>query len=633
MINKNLLIEIISKFNIDEVESHLIQHFLESRDIDYRESPILKNYFSGFEINESLYLSISTLGLERINELEKYLEILIPQKDRKLNGAFFTPTYVVNFIIKSLSPKVDSKCLDISCGCGAFLLGFVDYFKSKYGKNIKDIVRENLYGIDILDYNIRRAKLLLTIFALINDEVITESDFNLSVDDSLRIDWKNYFKKNPDGLFDVIAGNPPYVKFQDLSNEDRNFLHANWKAIDNGTFNLYFAFFELGYNLLNQNGSLGYITPNNYFTSLAGKSLRKYFIERQMVTRIVDFSHRKVFDAQTYTAITFLNTNNNSIIYYDRISEKQSPKKFINSVNGSPNKIDELNLKKWRLLKSDEQQNIKNIETIGTPLKNIVNIFVGIATLKDELYFLDSSKMQDGFFIKTVDGREYRIEPNITRQIYKISDFSCQKDVFENTRHIIFPYKVLSGNALLISESEMEERFPECFKYFKSIKEKLAARSKGKIDVKPFYAFGRSQGLTKTGKKLLSPTFSKQPRFLRGDDEEAMFCNGYGIYFKDEHAKTGSLFENDTHPLSKLENLELLQKVLNSCVMDYYVTKTSVSIQGGYPCYQKNFIENFTIPTFSENELETLRSLNKSQEIDDFLIDKYELTIQEPNLV
>ena len=67
--------------------------------------------------------------------------------------------------------------------------------------------------------------------------------------------------------------------------------------------------------------------------------------------------------------------------------------------------------------------------------------------------------------------------------------------------------------------------------------------------------------------------------------------------------------------------------------MHYYVSKTSVAIEGGYPCYQKNFIEKFTIPEFSESEIELLRSLNDKNEIDNFLIEKYQLSISvEANL-
>ncbi|WP_409034074.1 Eco57I restriction-modification methylase domain-containing protein [Runella sp.] len=58
-------------------------------------------------------------------------------------------------------------------------------------------------------YNIRRTKLILAIYALQHDEILEESDFNLFHQDSLKATWKL--------SFDTIVGNPPYVKFQDLS--------------------------------------------------------------------------------------------------------------------------------------------------------------------------------------------------------------------------------------------------------------------------------------------------------------------------------------------------------------------------------------------------------------------------------
>ena len=74
--------------------------------------------------------------------------------------------------------------------------------------------------------------------------------------------------------------------------------------------------------------------------------------------------------------------------------------------------------------------------------------------------------------------------------------------------------------------------------------------------------------------------------------------------------------------------LEILRKILNSRIMNYYVSRTSFTIEGGYPCYQKNFIELFGIPNFTERELEYLKKENKKNRIDNFLIKKYELSLQ-----
>jgi len=113
------------------------------------------------------------------------------------------------------------------------------------------------------------------------------------------------------------------------------------------------------------------------------------------------------------------------------------------------------------------------------------------------------------------------------------------------------------------------------------------------------------------------------------NEENSCFTNGYGTYFGE---KANDLF-NVVNPLSKIENIDVVQKIFNSIIIHYYVNKTSVAIEGGYPCYQKNFIKKFTIPNFSNDEIKLLRSLNRQGDIDIFLIEKYQLSISsEENL-
>ena len=166
-----------------------------------------------------------------------------------------------------------------------------------------------------------------------------------------------------------------------------------------------------------------------------------------------------------------------------------------------------------------------------------------------------------------------------------------------------------------------------------SEKEILLARDKGKVKYEPFFVWGRTQGLTKLGKKILTPTFSQFPRFLVVEENETFFTNGYGFFFKEEQKQ--GLFAETVNPITKVENIDVVQKILNSHWMHYYVSKTSVSIEGGYPCYQKNFIERFTIPQLTEGDIQMLRLMNDKSEIDDFLGVKYQIktTFQEPNLV
>ena len=94
--------------------------------------------------------------------------------------------------------------------------------------------------------HIERCKLIITLFAAYNRENVNIENVNLYNVDSLKNTWNI--------RFDAIVGNPPYVKFQDLTEEYRTFLCDNWETTKFGTYNLYFAFFELGLKVLSENG-------------------------------------------------------------------------------------------------------------------------------------------------------------------------------------------------------------------------------------------------------------------------------------------------------------------------------------------------------------------------------------------
>jgi len=245
MINKKYLESLIEKQENGIIEKHIIWEYVTRHSLNITHSPILKNYLGAFSVDYITSEFFNDTFLANVELLENLLELTIPKHDRKINGAFFTPSYIVDFIIKELQPTEKDKCLDPSCGSGAFLIGLVKYYKNKYNKSIKNTIIENIFGADILPYNIQKTKIILSIYALEHNEILEDKDFNLYLQDSLQANWNNEFE--------IIVGNPPYVKYQDLSDENRVYLLRNWESIDNGTFNLYFAFFELGYNILTKN--------------------------------------------------------------------------------------------------------------------------------------------------------------------------------------------------------------------------------------------------------------------------------------------------------------------------------------------------------------------------------------------
>lgn len=609
---------LIKEYAIEDIEKHLIYQFAKVHQLDVSRSQYLADYFGGYDIQTELLGRIGMLENYQIEDLADDMGLLMPVADKQVNGAFFTPSYIVDFIVRNVQPSRESISADMSCGCGAFILGLLRYYTSHFGYTVSESL-PYIFGGDIIDYNVRRCKLLVMLYGLMHGEVISEHEINISQGDSLKRQW---------GMrFDIIVGNPPYVKFQDLDEDTRAYLFKQWETTKQGTYNLYFAFFELGLKLLTPNGRLGYITPNNYFTSLSGEPLRAFFQSKQCIYSIIDFNCTKVFDVQTYTAITFVNKDRNQHIGYARIDDGMTPNAFLKQISLTMNEYTALSVKKWRLLCGEERQNIYAIEHSGSSLKTLFDICVGIATLKDDAYTFVPSKEDEKFYYVTQE-KPYKIEKEATRPLVKISDVKCQQDLENNKKRIIFPYYLDKENRVqLIEEPDFRLMFPCCYEYLLAKRDILANRGKGNHVYEPFYKYGRTQTMNKKGKKLLTPTFSQYPRFLVDNTSEGLFTNGYGIYPRTESA--GDLF--GSNPIGRVENFDVVQKILNSCVMHYYVKKTSVSIEGGYPCYQKNFIERFTIPDFTEDEITQLRSLKDPAVIDDFLMRKYQVNLPTPN--
>ena len=609
--------ELTNKYEIEDIETAFIIFYISANSIAVKNNLLIKSIIENerqktIEIRKIILRYFKGISLF---DLVRVFELLIREEDKRINGAFFTPHLITSFIASETITSKDLKICDPSCGCGAFLIEAANKIYLDFGESIINIIHNNLYGVDMADYSVRRARILLTLLALEKNEDVGEINFNIQQNDSLEADWNELFPEVlKKGGFDVVIGNPPYVKFQDLPHNLRKSLYENWITLKKGNYNLYFAFFELGIKILNDNGILGYITPNNYFTSLAGIHLREFLAQNKYLCKIVDFNHIKVFEAQTYTCITFLNKAQKERFLYERIDNLE----LLNySINYSPIFFYNLNNRKWRLLRSLDQENIRQIENTGIRLGDVADIHVGIATLKDSVYFIDGTMYKDGYYRKNYKGKVYLIEADVTKPIAKISDFRLQQDLDCNKRRIIFPYKKINGKVEIISREEFKYRYPKCYEYLLASKDELETRDKGKVEYLEWYAYGRTQGLNFWGQKLLTPTFSAKPRFLYEKNPEALFCNGYAVYSREGQ---------DLFSIKGLD-LDAISKILNSKVMGYYIANTSVAIEGGYPCYQKNFIELFGIPYFTSQEIQFLREESDKEEIDKFLMEKYQIRI------
>ena len=617
-LSSGIIDNLLNEFSIHEIESAVIQLFLDDNNVSFSKNLLIKEFMENNKNIDDIKVVIKNYCSNfDLKAVERIFELLIPKEDRETNGAFYTPNIIIKYIVDNCITGDETVC-DPSCGSGGFLLEATKRIQHLTNKSVIQILENNIFGCDILDYAVKRTKILLTLYALYNSEDTNQIEFNIINENSLLCDWNSIFpnilgqkgifatKKDLIKGFDVIIGNPPYLRIQDLDLETKHNLIKKWSNINKGNFNIYFTFFYLGYQLLKPKGKLGYITPNNFFTSLSGRKLREWMVNKLEI--IMDFKHLKIFqDVSTYTCIVILSKIEKSYFKYKPI--EKSIDLNLNNENLSIIYVKDLNNKKWRLLESQDQENIKKIENCGEKLGDLTNIKAGIATLKDKLYFIEGDFEDGEFYYKMFNNISYPIEKEITRSIIKISTVKNENDIKNNTLRIIFPY-YSHPKVQIIPEEILIKKYPKCYEYLYAIKNELSKRDKGKKKYESWYAYGRKQGVDTYGLKLLTPTFSKKPRFLLDSDEFSLFCNGYAIFEKNG------------------VDLRIIQKILNSIVMDYYINKTSVNIEGGFPCFQKNFIELFSIPNLDDNDRNFLLKEKSNEKIDEFLIKLYDLDIK-----
>lgn len=230
---------------------------------------------------------------------------------------------LVRFWDACLAELQTVRLLDPACGSGAFLIEAFDQFHRRYqeinerltelrrGKPSlfdadRTILRHNLYGVDLNGEAIQIARLSVWIKTAERGKELTDLDAtiragNSIVDDSdidpRALDWRSAFPAVfADGGFDVVVGNPPYVR-QELLGEVKPYLGRSFAAY-HGMADLYVYFFERGLELLRPGGRLSFIVTNKWMKAGYGAPLRRLFTERAWVEAVIDFGHAKQIFAE-----------------------------------------------------------------------------------------------------------------------------------------------------------------------------------------------------------------------------------------------------------------------------------------------------------------------------------------------
>lgn len=599
-------------FDPFEIDRLIVSAFLVSNNIENPTNVFLNSLFikTGDKDYDYLLKFLEIGELKEFEQLIETFEFVISPEDKIITGAIYTPKIVRQYIIGQTFSKFKDfeniSICDPACGCSGFLFNSAKVLKQKTNKSYREIFEQNIYGLDIQEYSISRSKILLTLLAVIEGEDELEFQFNLFKGNALRFQWNDYLKDFSG--FDIVVGNPPYVCSRNIDFESKQLL-GNWKVCSTGHPDLYIPFFEIGLTILKENGVLGYITMNTFFKSINGRALREYFQNEEFDFKILDFGSEQIFQSRsTYTCVCLIHKTKSKFLRYFRLSnlelllENDFPYNTIsystlNAFNG------------WNLQRTNA---INRIESVGTPLGNKFKSRNGIATLKNNIYIFDPLKEDEDFYYLN-NGIEYKIEKRICKDIINPNKLTKLDSIEQIIKKVIFPYAFEGGQVKLIPESEFKRSYPNAFGYLLANKELLAKRDKGNGKYENWYAYGRSQSLEKLKYKLFFPHIaSSTPNFVLNSDENILFHNGIAIIGENER------------------ELQFLQKLMSSRLFWFYIENSSKPYGSGYFSLSRNYIKNFGIFDFTEDEIESIITEQNSEMLNKFIESKYGVSFDNP---
>jgi len=557
----------------------------------------------------------------------------------------------VGKLLEGKTPEQASrlKIVDPACGSGSFLLGAFQYLldwheqwylandpeKWTKGRNPaliqaaegdwrlntsekKRILVNNIHGVDIDAQAVEVTKLSLLLKVLEEETGQLTLGFERALPDlgdnikcgnsligwdyfagQLMADEKEIERVNPfdwhkafpevfqQGGFDVVIGNPPYIRIQAMKEwapGEVEFYKKKYISASKGNYDIYVVFVEKGLEILSSNGLLGFILPHKFFNSHYGESLRDVIRNRRNIERITYFGDQQVFNgATTYTCILILSASEKKEFHYDDVNNLTE---WIESRKCESGMIliEEINKLEWNFFLGNKAKLVKKLDLSPLQLRDISKrIYQGMVTGADKIFlFKNWERKPDN--VTSVLSMELNdwvlIENGLLKSVVRSGNIG--RYWAKPTALVLYPYKLMDSSTPLLSHSEFAKLYPLGWNYLNRMKKFLESREKNSFKDSGWYRYSRNQnlGLWERQKLMIPYMVSRLSTYFDINDS-FYFINvttgGYGLLVNDN------------------VDYRYLCGLLNSKLLNFYFMHISTTFHGGYFAAGKQFIDKLPI--------------------------------------
>jgi hypothetical protein len=291
-------------------------------------------------------------------------------------------------------------------------------------------------------------------------------------------DWEAEFPEIMNaGGFDVVIGNPPYVRVQRFQHDEADYFYRRYETPVSKT-DLSQLFLEKALELLAERGRAGFICTSQWMSTDYGAKMRA-LLSQGYLEEIVDFGSLPVFgSASTYPAIFVLaGKPTNSLIVHHVRDRSALTATGIRSAASRKIKCSTLSSSPWNLSEFDLLHSLGRANRDWKQLSAFAQAYYGVVTGMDGVFVVSASQKE-----------ELKLEDSILFPFVYRGKEVRRYSVVDPTSFVIYPYEESqSGVPKLIPEQSLRDNYPNVHSYLEAHRERLKSRK----DSRRLYASGK----------------------------------------------------------------------------------------------------------------------------------------------